>query len=598
MDKKTNLKTWVVMAVLLVGMAPAIATGGTIYIDAGASGANDGTSWVDAYNYLQDALAVAQDGNDIWVAEGTYKPDVNSAKPGGTGDDTAAFQLINGVAIYGGFPSGGGQWEERDPNAHKAMLSGDLNGDDIPTSPYNNGDNSYDVVTGWETDANAVLDGFTISAGYDSGMYNEWYSSPTVTNCAFSGNYGSGMYNDSNSSPTVTNCTFSGNSAEWSGGGIYNYESSPTVTNCTFSRNYDSGMYNDSYSSPTVTNCTFSGNSTEWDGGGMYNYESSPTVTNCIFSGNTAIEWGGGMCNDESSLTVTDCTFSGNSADLWDGGGMYNFYSSLMVTNCTFSGNSADYGGGMCNDESSPTVTNCTFSGNSADYGGGMYNGWDSNPNITNCILWGNAADTNGAEVALTDPNWPSTLTISYSDVEGGLAGLYIEPNCSVIWGLGNIDADPCFVETGYWDANGVWVDGDYHLASEGWRWDVQRKVWTWDDVTSRCIDAGNPGCMLGEELLSVPRDPNNKWGQNLRINMGTFGGTAEASMPPYDWAILSNFTNDGKVDLNDLAAFVDYWLDSGECIPSDLNHNQFVDFVDFAPLAQDWFLETNWYTP
>jgi len=112
MDKKTNLKTWVVMAVLLVGMAPAIATGGTIYIDAGASGANDGTSWVDAYNYLQDALAVAQDGNDIWVAEGTYKPDVNSAKPGGTGDDTAAFQLINGVAIYGGFPSGGGQWEE------------------------------------------------------------------------------------------------------------------------------------------------------------------------------------------------------------------------------------------------------------------------------------------------------------------------------------------------------------------------------------------------------------------------------------------------------------------------------------------------------
>ena len=123
--------------------------------------------------------------------------------------------------------------------------------------------------------------------------------------------------------------------------------------------------------------------------------------------------------------------------------------------------------------------------------------------------------------------------------------------------GLGNINEDPCFIEPGKLvdannpntvvepdDPNAVWIDGDYHLKSRGWRWDTERQTWTWDDVTSRCIDAGNPGSSLGEELLSVPPDPNNEWGENLRINMGAYGGTAEASMPPYDWSLLSDIYN------------------------------------------------------
>ena len=38
MRTKRNLKSWLVMAVLLVGMAPAIAAGGTIYVDDDADG--------------------------------------------------------------------------------------------------------------------------------------------------------------------------------------------------------------------------------------------------------------------------------------------------------------------------------------------------------------------------------------------------------------------------------------------------------------------------------------------------------------------------------------------------------------------------------
>lgn len=68
---------------------------GVIYVDANTTGANDGTSWSDAYNYLQDALADANssgDVNEIRAVQGAYKPDCNSANPNGTGDREAAFQ--------------------------------------------------------------------------------------------------------------------------------------------------------------------------------------------------------------------------------------------------------------------------------------------------------------------------------------------------------------------------------------------------------------------------------------------------------------------------------------------------------------------------
>ena len=48
-------------------------------VDANAGGAKDGTSWGDAYNYLQDVMDVAGSGDEVWVSEGTYKPDQGGA---------------------------------------------------------------------------------------------------------------------------------------------------------------------------------------------------------------------------------------------------------------------------------------------------------------------------------------------------------------------------------------------------------------------------------------------------------------------------------------------------------------------------------------
>jgi len=77
-----------------------------IYVDEAAVGANDGSSWADAYVYLQDALAqaaVAAPPIEIRVAQGVYKPDQGAGVT--PGDRDATFQLLNGVAATATPPS-------------------------------------------------------------------------------------------------------------------------------------------------------------------------------------------------------------------------------------------------------------------------------------------------------------------------------------------------------------------------------------------------------------------------------------------------------------------------------------------------------------
>ncbi len=132
---RINLVLLGIVCVGLVGTLPA-QTGNAqsvLYVNADAVEAGDGTSWVDAYNDLQDALAVAVAGDQIWVAAGTYVP-------GGPGDRIATFQLRTGVGIYGGFAGTEASRDERDPATNLTVLSGDLNGNDLevltPPGPH------------------------------------------------------------------------------------------------------------------------------------------------------------------------------------------------------------------------------------------------------------------------------------------------------------------------------------------------------------------------------------------------------------------------------------------------------------------------------
>jgi hypothetical protein len=205
-----------------------------------------------------------------------------------------------------------------------------------------------------------------------------------------------------------------------------------------------------------------------------------------------------------------------------------------------------------------PTLHNLTIVDN--DTGVAAYAG--AAPDISNCILFNNTGD----DLFQCDAR--------YSCVEGGGAG------------LGNITKDPCFA-----DANG----GDYRLLSEGWRWSADQQEWVFDDVTSPCIDAGNPGTLLRDELMSVPNDPDNVRGVNIRVNMGAYGGTSQAGIGPHGWVLLADLNNDGIVDWLDTGLWAQYWLDAGSELPADLDRNGKINGFDYALFGLDWSQETVW---
>ena len=461
----------------ILEVVPAEAAG-TIYVDASAGGSGTGTSWLNAFTKLQDALAAAANGDQIWVAAGVYYPDEGG---GMTNNDRAAtFTMMNGVEVYGGFAGTETGLGERDWVANVTVLSGDIEQNDT-TDPNGvvtdvadiAGNNAYHVVTGGGMGGSAVLDGFTVTAGQANG------SVPDA--------FGGGMYND-NSSPTLTHVTFSGNGAQDLGG----------------------GMFNATGSSPTLTHVTFSDNQAVNTGGGMFNDNSSPVLTSMIFSGNQVTYGGGGMGNSNSSPALTNVSFTGNQAG-YNGGGMFNETgSSPTLTNVSFTGNQAsNNGGGMYNDSGSPTLTNVSFSGNYAAYGGGMLNE-TSNPALTNTILWNNQAGSSGHQIF----NSSSTPVITYSDIQGsGGSGSGWDSSLGTDGG-GNLDADPLFV-TPVDPATAPTTAGDLHMQTG-----------------SPAVDAGKNGDCPATDLDGVLRPIDGDLDGVAVCDMGAYEKLIDLFLP------------------------------------------------------------------
>jgi len=450
--------TAALLVLLTIPAAPVAAQ--FVFVDTDASGAADGTSWADAYTDLQTAIDNASASDEIWIAEGVYTPDSE-------GDSFTITGAKDGIKIYGGFDGTESNREDRDPTAHRTILSGDLNGDD--TDPDGDGiieeasniagdENANHVLlldgtSGGTITRSTVIDGVTVTAGDADGSFPEDIGGGLLCDGEGSGNA---------CSPTLRTVAFVGNRAGQDGGALFN-------------KGFSGGA-----ASPRIANARFAGNAAGDDGGALANKgfgggASNPTVTKTTFSENTAADDGGAVYNSTASPTMANVVFIDNRAD--DGGAVYTFGGTPSITNAVFAGNSAGSdGGAMLNvgisppeqpanpivtnaTFANPIVTNATFVDNTAGQKGGAIYNSDSDapasPRLTNTILWGNSAATGNEMYSSGSEESP---TLSHTIVEGGTGGIVDESGASTTYlddsGSGvsfanstNLDTDPQFVD-------------------------------------------------------------------------------------------------------------------------------------------------------
>ena len=341
-----------------------------IYVKAGATGLKNGTSWADAFDDLNDAIAFARVmGRPIWVAAGTYY---------GDGDENHnAFTLYNGMSIYGGFA--GNEPENynlanRDFSTNTTILDGQ-NVQRVVYHETNFTDTTY-------------IDGFTITRGY---KYN---------------NYGGGLYLKGKS--CLSNCVITNNRTDgyyWcSGAGV-------CVEGTSECRS-------------VITDCTISGNTTNFSGGGVY--VKYATMKNCTVTGNRSGNYGGGVYAEYSD--IDNITATGNRGNY--GGGISMQHSTLQ--NSTFTLDTCEYSGGGVNAEYNSNVINCTISNNRGMYNGNTYpagiNAF-SGCQVRNCVITNNYGVTTGA-VSLHGSTLENCLV---ANNRGANNAIYVEYTSSVI---------------------------------------------------------------------------------------------------------------------------------------------------------------------
>jgi len=521
---------------------------------------NDGQLHVPSeYATIQSAIDEAFGGDTIIVEPGTYNENINFKGKNvnltaidSNDPDVVATTIIHGgsktsvVTFSGieestcsiqGFTIKGGYAQEP---AHGGGVRGNgtvariINCHISENVAYRRGGGLYECdgpIIGCTISNNKVQSLATTEGG---GLHNcdgPISGCTIVDNTSNSGMYGTGFGGGLYAcNGPITDCTIISNHAGGNGGGLYGCDG--TITNCTITDNRaehysiqsrGGGLYG---CDGLINNCLVSSNWAEESGGGLYDCDG--LISDCKITYNNAANFrGGGLSMCES---ISNCVINSNSADC--GGGLYRCNS---IYNCLISNNLAvENGGGLhkCGE-----LVNCTVTGNKAkSNGGGIY--VQGSSTVINCILWDNAS-LKGNEIYLdisfvlgarAGPyEFPSEILIRYSNVRGGAAGAYLVKNCTLDWAEGNIYADPLFADPGYWNSNGTpqdtnddfWVDGDYHLKSQSGRWNESgRRRWIEDDMTSPCIDSGDPNSPIGAEPF-----PNGGV-----INMGAYGGTAQAS--------------------------------------------------------------------
>lgn len=132
------------------------------YVDANATGVNDGSSWTDAFTNVEDALALTNLNDAVWVAKGTYTL---------VDKNTPIAVSTNEVDIIGGFAGTEMTLADRDLTAihttNATIFTGDINGDDIDgdftSNKTDNAERLFELRT-----SNVTFDGIIFENIYDT----------------------------------------------------------------------------------------------------------------------------------------------------------------------------------------------------------------------------------------------------------------------------------------------------------------------------------------------------------------------------------------------------------------------------------------------
>ncbi len=449
--------------------APSALAQQVLFVDADARGSGDGTSWADAFPDLQEALAVAAAGDEVWVAESTYFPT-------DTADRDASFVLVSGTALYGGFSGSEATLEQRDPEANPTVLSGDIG------VPGDSTDNAFHVVTASGVTEGTLLDGFTVTDGYGNGgnprnrgagIYGV-DASLTVRDCRIVENAvvqtdgfggGGGAFFGASGRVVFERVAFERNGLNGIGGGLWLLGDLERGSEAE-RRRLEVELAGEAIAtveavdrgalSATLRGVEFVENTAAF-GGGLTVDLASLIIVGATVERNFAFDGGGGMTILLSSADFVNVGFYGNVVDPEDefssGGGMTASASSVDLTNAAFVGNTVDdFDGALrVGNGTVGTLTNVTFVSNEAEVGGGLGVTSGASATVRNALFWNNSQEVEALG---------GFATLQHTLIRGGCppdgSGT---ATCESI-----LDTDPLFVRPPDPGPDGTWgtADDDY----------------------------------------------------------------------------------------------------------------------------------------
>ncbi len=301
--------------VLALCLVAPLAAPALFYVDQFVPSSGDGTSWATAFKTIQEGINVAEDGDEVIVAVGTYTESVDfkGLAIAVRSTDPSSPGVVSSTVIEFGRPSG-------------VIL-------------FRSGETR-----------NAVLSGFTIASG-QVGISCVW------------------------SSPTIRNNTIVANTAPFDeGGGISCYYSSPLIENNIIASNIASGGGAGiacEGAKPVIVGNLILGNVTDAEGGGILCINCWPTIARNRIIANSAQGNGGGISCWSSHAEISNNLVIRNVANSLGGGIACHLSASNIVGN-TIADNVSQGGGagGIHFMDSSGTILNCIVWGNGDDLSG------------------------------------------------------------------------------------------------------------------------------------------------------------------------------------------------------------------------------------